>query len=57
MDQEKRIENYKRVQEIVAEELPHINLHQLEQVFAVSDKVDFTPRLNEMFIIEDIKRK
>src|SRR5690625_6866193 len=57
MDQEKRIEQYKHVQEIAAEELPHINLHQLDQFYAVSDKINFTPRLDEMLGIEDITSK
>lgn len=57
MDQDQRIEQYQRVQEIAAEELPHINLHQLEQAFAVSDRINFTPSLDELIDIKSVTSK
>ncbi|MGG0718602.1 ABC transporter substrate-binding protein [Robertmurraya massiliosenegalensis] len=57
MDPESRAEQYYRVQEIAAEELPYIYLFQVDNFYAVSDRISFIPRLNEMWMVEEIKMK
>ncbi|MBP3041223.1 ABC transporter substrate-binding protein [Bacillaceae bacterium Marseille-Q3522] len=54
LNQETRLEKYNRIQEIVAEERPHIFLLQQGVNYGVSDKVNFTPRLDEVIYFSDI---
>lgn len=57
MNIEERRAQYQRIQDIVAEERPHIALFQLKGIYGVSDKITFTPFLNEMIKVSEIKRK
>lgn len=57
MDPEERTEQYKQVQEMIAEERPFIYLYNEMSNYGVSDRIDFTPRLDEMWYAIDIKKK
>ncbi|GAA0350117.1 ABC transporter substrate-binding protein [Bacillus horti] len=57
MDPIERAEQYERIQEIIAEGRPHIYLHQEKSNYGVGDRIDFTPRIDEMLIVDDITRK
>lgn len=57
MNLEEREEQYRKVQEIIAEDRPYIYLYAEKISYAVSDKIEFTPRSDEMLFITDIKRK
>lgn len=57
MNPEERAAQYKRIQEIVAEERPHIHLYLEKSNYGVSDRLDFTPRLDEMLYAPHITRK
>lgn len=54
---EERRAQYQRIQDIVAEERPHIALFQLKDIYGVSDKIDFEPFLNATIKVSEIKRK
>jgi peptide/nickel transport system substrate-binding protein len=57
MDEDIRNENYKRVQEIAAEELPFIVLFQLDQFFGVNDSIEFNTRLDEVVYVPELQKK
>ncbi|MFC4409541.1 ABC transporter substrate-binding protein [Chungangia koreensis] len=57
LNAEEREQQYKRVQEIVAEEVPIVPLFQVYSFYGVNDRLEFEPRVDEMFIIENIKLK
>ncbi|HLR75505.1 MAG TPA: ABC transporter substrate-binding protein, partial [Virgibacillus sp.] len=57
MNLEEREEQYRKIQEIIAEDRPYIYLYAEKISYAVSDKIEFTPRSDEMLFITDIKRK
>jgi peptide/nickel transport system substrate-binding protein len=57
MNEDERVKQYHRIQEIVAEERPHIHLYQEKSNYGVSDRLDFTPRKDEMLFVPDITRK
>lgn len=57
MDLDERIEQYKKAQEIVAEDLPYIYLYAEMSNYGVSDRIDFTPRSDEMLFVTDIAKK
>ncbi|PKR78172.1 peptide ABC transporter substrate-binding protein [Halalkalibacillus sediminis] len=57
MDPEERVEQYQRVQEIIAEERPQIYLYQLDAVVGMQSNVDFEPRLDEMIYVKDITKE
>src|SRR5699024_6399039 len=57
MDLDERIEQYKKAQEIVAEDLPYIYLYAEMSNYGVSDRIDFTPRSDEMLFVTDITKK
>jgi peptide/nickel transport system substrate-binding protein len=54
MDPEERKKQYQRIQEIVAEERPHIHLHLQKSNYGVSDQINFTPRVDEMLYVPSI---
>jgi peptide/nickel transport system substrate-binding protein len=54
MDQEKRRQNYMRMQEIMAEERPLIPVMQLMGFYGVSDALNYTPRLDEFIYVDEI---
>lgn len=51
---EERSAQFQRIQEIAAEERPHICLYLLKANYGVNDRIDFTPRNDEIFYIPDI---
>lgn len=57
MDLEEREEQYKRAQEIIAEDLPYIYLYAEMVNYGVSDSIEFTPRSDEMLYGKDILKK
>lgn len=56
MDLSERDEQYKRAQEIVAEDRPYVYLYAEKANYGVNDRIDFTPRSDEMLDAKDIKR-
>lgn len=57
MNLETREQQYKKVQEIVVEERPHIYMYQMNANYGVSDKINFEPRLDEMLFADEITKK
>lgn len=57
MDEEERVEQLRRIQEIIAEDRPHITLYEAQVIYGVSDHLDFKPALDTSLRAEDIKRK
>ncbi|TLS54039.1 ABC transporter substrate-binding protein [Paenibacillus antri] len=57
MNPEERAEQYKEVQRIAAEELPYIYLYRSNEYYSVGDDIEFTPRVDSMFYVEEIKSK
>lgn len=57
MNPEERTKQFQEVQEIIAEERPFIYLYNEMSHYGVSDRIDFTPRLDEMWYAIDIKKK
>lgn len=57
MDPEERNEQYKKVNEIAADELPNITLYQLNNFYGVNDRINFVPRIDEMWRVEEITSK
>lgn len=56
LDFDERAEQYQKIQEIVAEERPHIFLYQGSVNYGVKADINFTPRLDEIFRYDDISR-
>ncbi len=56
MDPEERIEQYQKAQELIAEDRPQIYLYQIDSVYGLQENVDFEPRLDEMFYVDDISK-
>jgi peptide/nickel transport system substrate-binding protein len=57
MNFEEREKQYQRAQEIAAEELPYIYLFQEYHNHGVNDRLEYTPRLDGMYYVLDIKKK
>jgi peptide/nickel transport system substrate-binding protein len=57
LNEEERIQQYQKIQEIVAEERPHIFLFQQGSNYGVSDGVQFEPRLDEVINFSEITLK
>ncbi|WP_367399847.1 hypothetical protein [Paenibacillus sp. 1781tsa1] len=57
LDDQKREVQYQKVQSILAEERPRIFLYQNKFNYGVGNRIDFTPRADEMFFAEDITLK
>ncbi|MEG1547844.1 MAG: ABC transporter substrate-binding protein [Clostridia bacterium] len=53
---EEREKQYQRIQDIVAQELPHIPLVQIKAVYGVATDIEFVPPLNESIRVTDIHR-
>lgn len=56
MDTGARAEIYEQIQALLIEEAPFIFLFQIPDVYGVSDRVDFTPRLDQYVIGKELKR-
>lgn len=57
MDPEERVKQYQKAQELIANDRPQIYLYQLEAITGMNDRIDFQPRLDEMFYVDEIKLK
>lgn len=57
MNLEERDKQYKKVQEIIAEERPQIYLYQMNANYGISDRINFVPRLDEMLFADEITLK
>ncbi|MFS0728246.1 ABC transporter substrate-binding protein [Paenibacillus sp. 1P07SE] len=57
MDPDSRAEQYKEIQQIVAEEMPYIYLYQDVSFMGMSDSLDYEPRIDQMFHVDEIKSK
>ncbi|GIQ69683.1 peptide ABC transporter substrate-binding protein [Xylanibacillus composti] len=57
MNAEERAEQYQEIQRIVAEELPYIYVYQFKDIMGINDALDYEPRVDQMFYVEEIKRK
>jgi len=56
MNEEERMNQYKEVQAIIAEEIPYIYLYQEQYFTATNEKVDFEPPVNKGILVEDMKK-
>lgn len=54
MDEDEREQQYFEIQRIADEDLANIMLHQLDNFYAVDDRISFTPRIDEYWRVEDI---
>ncbi len=57
MDPEERDQQYHLIQEILAEDRPYVYLYAESVNYGVKDRIDFTPRSDEMMFVKDIKKK
>ncbi|MCM3088634.1 ABC transporter substrate-binding protein [Bhargavaea ginsengi] len=57
MNAEERSAQYQEAQELVAEDRPHIYLYQLEAITGINDRIDYEPRLDEMFYADSVNLK
>ncbi|MUV37141.1 uncharacterized protein JNUCC1_00947 [Lentibacillus sp. JNUCC-1] len=57
MDPDERVEQYQKAQEIIAEDRPQIYLYQINSIYGVNDRLDFTPKLSEMLYVDEITLK
>lgn len=54
MDEEERAAQYQEVQQILAEDRGAVYLFQLEGRYGVSDRINYTPRLDELYVVDEI---
>ncbi|MUK88874.1 ABC transporter substrate-binding protein [Ornithinibacillus sp. L9] len=54
MDEEERAAQYQEIQQIFADELPVVYLFQLEGRYGVNDRINYTPRLDELYYVDEI---
>ncbi|MDQ0209165.1 ABC transporter substrate-binding protein [Alkalicoccobacillus murimartini] len=54
MNEEERAEQFKEIQQILAEDRGVVYLFQLQGRYGVSDRIDYTPRLDELYYVDDI---
>jgi len=57
MDPASREKQIQKIEEIAAEEVPHIMLHQEKINIGVSDRISFDPNPDEMIYVPTIKKK
>ncbi|MGY3714613.1 ABC transporter substrate-binding protein [Sutcliffiella cohnii] len=57
MNPEERAAQIQRIEEIAAEEVPHIMLHQEKINIGVSNRINWSPTSDEMIYVPTIKRK
>lgn len=57
MNAEEREQQYQKAQEIIAEERPQIYMFQLDAITGINDRIEYEPRLNEMFYADSITLK
>ncbi|WP_042143638.1 ABC transporter substrate-binding protein [Paucisalibacillus sp. EB02] len=54
MDEEERADQYKQVQQILAEDRAVVYLFQLEGRYGVNDRINYAPRLDELYYVDEI---
>ena len=54
MDLEERAKQMEEIQAIAAEDRPHVCLAQLKNLFGVSDRINFTPRMDDFYVPNEI---
>lgn len=54
MDLEERAKQMEEIQAIAAEDRPHVCLAQLKNLYGVSNQVNFTPRMDDFYIPNEI---
>lgn len=57
MNEEERLQQLQKIQEIVAQDRPHIPLYTIKAIYGVNENIDFRPNVDEVFWVEDIKKK
>jgi|SRR5690625_57234 len=57
LDDDERVQNLYKMQEIIAEDRPYIHLYQQLNDIGVSDSIEYEPRLDEQIYLPDVKRK
>lgn len=57
MNEEERVEQLVEAQELIAEDRPQIYTFQLDAITGINERVEFEPRLNEMFYVDTITLK
>ncbi|HLR65707.1 MAG TPA: ABC transporter substrate-binding protein [Virgibacillus sp.] len=57
LDEKERAEQYQRIQEIVAEERPHIFLYQQGVNYGVNNSLEFNPVINEAILFDEVTKK
>lgn len=57
MNAEERAQQYQKAQELIAEDRPQIYMFQLDAITGINDRLNFEPRLNEMFYVDSITLK
>ncbi|MEI7028274.1 ABC transporter substrate-binding protein [Paenibacillus sp. y28] len=57
MNPEERAKQYQRVQQIFAVERPAIYLYQMKGNYGIGSKIEYKPRLDEMYFVEEITPK
>lgn len=57
VNEAERVEQLQKLQEIIAEDRPKIYLFQTKFNYGVNDRIDFKPRLDEMFFVDEILLK
>lgn len=57
MDPEERYKQIQKIEEIAAEDVPHVQLYQEKINDGVSDRIEFIPTQDEMIYVPNIKRK
>lgn len=55
MNEEERAEQYKKAQEIVAEDRVRIFLFQLDQFMGISDRLKYEPHIDEWNIVDEVE--
>lgn len=54
MDLEERAKQMEEIQAIAAEDRPHVCLAQMKNLFGVSDRINFTPRMDDFYVPNEI---
>lgn len=57
MDEEERRQQYIKAQELLAEDVAHIVLHQESINIGVNDRIDYTPTMDEIIYVNTITKK
>lgn len=57
MNAEERIQQFQKAQELIAEDRPQIYTFQLDAITGINDRLNFEPKLNEMFYADTITLK